>query len=425
MSGDAGVVAPDGEGGDAVVGEAIREVVERETGRDEEQRERIEQRYLALNQLQGTPDPFATALWRFWVSQHGPGWQDHKVLKCPLSIAKKPLDLELLWCEVNKRGGWEKVNATKMWSKIGKLFNPPPTCTNLSFITKKCYTEVLLPLEIVTRHEQVAVPGITLPATEAALLPEPRTYGSYKRHKSTGAVYGAVPKGARDYGEEIVGRQVKVFFKNLHKSFAGEVVKYDEEKSLHLIRYADGEEKWTDFKKERKWSFVSERLTRHALTAEREGPAAAEAAAAAQATAQAALKDADLLGSPYGEAVRVEKTTHQVPLVDESHNHTGVTIKVTNRSQPQMCGITQVEQAEDGFEIYALLPGLTLDDVSVSCSSDGKVVIEGNPKDSYTSDEVGLQPVHQTLQLPTKLQVDKTVAILTLHGLLYVKVHTL
>lgn len=390
-----------------------------------------------LNQLVGTHEPFADLLWRYWVSDHGPGYLEHKPLKCPLSIQKKPLDLWVLWNEVNKRGGYDHVSATKLWSTVGKFFNPPPTCTNLSFITKRCYTETLLPLEMGMRHDGLKPAGIVLPKSDESLVKEIRhsahaTYTNHKRNRSSSVQYGDYPKGKRYYGEEIVGKQVKVFWPKYRKTYQGEVAKFDENTHQHLIQYKDGEEKWTDFRKERKYSFVEDGIsTRRQATAgaSTEGPG--EEKRRLEQEEQQRRAAAEALGSPYdnnggGQEKRQGKTTHQVPVVDDSHNKTGVMIKVTNKfGPPQVCGITQVEEAEDGYEIYALLPGMTLDDISVSCSQDGKVVVDGSPKDMYTSDEVGLQPVHQTLQLPTKVNVERTVAILTLHGLLYVKIFSL
>ena len=43
-----------------------------------EEQEKI---YGHLNQLQGTSEPFASALWKFWISEIGPGHLESKVLK--------------------------------------------------------------------------------------------------------------------------------------------------------------------------------------------------------------------------------------------------------------------------------------------------------------------------------------------------------
>jgi len=399
---------------DAAMGDAIREELERQNEMTHE-----EQKFSVLNQLTGTNEAFAAALWRFWISEDGPGWQQHKVLKCPLSIAKRPVELERLWKEVNKRGGYDNINAHKLWSTVGKFFNPPPTCTNLSFIVKRCYTETLLPLEYALREGKI-VAGIELPEPDPSVMPEPRSQTpSQKRSRSNaGLQYGDYPKGKRVYGREIIGRHVKVFWPKYKKTYHGQVVDYSEETKNHLVHYKDGEQKWTNFATERRYSFVE--------------AGAARGAAADLSPQSLTGAGSDLLGSPY-DGAEEDRLDHplggdlprqyNIPLVDESHNRTGAIIKVSNTlGPPQVCGITQVEETEDGYEIFALLPGLTLDDVSVSCTQEGKVTLDGSPQDTYTSKEVGLQPIHQSLDLPAKLNVDKTIAILTLHGLLYIKV---
>lgn len=258
------------------------------------------------------------------------------------------------------------------------------------------YEDTLLDLEKAVKQGH-KVDGIVLPEVILEIRQQPPKQ----------SVSQTTTKVKKAHGPEIVGKHVKVYWPKFKKTYYGKVAQYDDKGQLHLVHYKDGEQKWTDFRKEKRYHFVQEREARKVQQQE----------------------DSDLLGSPYEIEEEPEvkrggrgRQAYSVPLVDDSHNKTGVMIRVNNKNgPPQVCGITQVQEVDDGYEIYAVLPGLTLDDVSVSCSPDGRVAIDGHSKDSNTTHEVGLQPVHQVLQLPAKLKVGKTVAILTLHGLLYVK----
>ena len=149
----------------------------------------------------------------------------------------------------------------------------------------------------------------------------------------------AKAKIKRAYGAEVIGKKVKVYWPKFKKTFYGVIEDYDEDQKLHLVSYRDGEQKWTNFREEKKYSFVQEKEARKVQKQE----------------------DSDLFGSPYEtEETEVKRGRGQysVPLVDDSHNKTGVMIRVSNKhGPPQVCGISQVEETDNGYEIYALLPG--------------------------------------------------------------------
>ncbi|RWR79269.1 high mobility group B protein 9-like protein isoform X2 [Cinnamomum micranthum f. kanehirae] len=55
----------------------------------------------------------------------------------------KGLDLHLLYVEVTKRGGLEKVIKEKRWKEVIAAFKFPPTTTSASFVLRKYYTSLL------------------------------------------------------------------------------------------------------------------------------------------------------------------------------------------------------------------------------------------------------------------------------------------
>jgi len=358
-----------------------------------------------LNRLEGTSEPFATALWNFWISDAGPGRLDNVVLKCPLSINKRPLDLQVLWHEVNIRGGYEDVKANKLWSTVGKSFFPPPSCTNLSYIVRNVYEATLFDLEGVIRKDGRSVDGIQMPETVLHHVSRTKASKPSKPSKAKGQSNLRTGKAAKDYGAEVIGRKVKVLWPRYRKWYSGVIVEYDDQFKSHLIHYNDGEQKWTDFRKESNFAFIAD---------DSRGTSKKQ-------------KDADLVQSSYktNERAALGEKQFSVPLIDDSHNDTGVRIRISNKSDTpkEGCGgVTKVMETDYGYEIFAMAPGFTLNDVSVSCNTKGKVALDCDPCDDAA---FVCSAIHQTLELGAKINVSKTIAMLTVHGLLYIKVPTL
>uniref|UniRef100_A0A7S2Z480 ARID domain-containing protein n=2 Tax=Eukaryota TaxID=2759 RepID=A0A7S2Z480_9CHLO len=402
--------------------------------------------------MEGTSPDFARHLWAFWMREdYGPGWLQEKPLKCPYLIARKPLDMAVLWHEVNRHGGYLMVTQCKHWRHIGKMFNPPPTCTNLSYLVKKCYEYCLLELEDVLRRELTEVEGIELPEVTVDLSefkPQRPTTKRVKTPKEGDGEarssqragtrrstlrYGSIPK---TYGEELIGKKIRIFWPTEKRDYNGKIIGYSKDTRSHLIEYSDGESYYTDLSKEEGRFTIFEggeaeegkEAKRRRVVSEthflkstpydalesrpRHEPAQQQLAAGGQGAAAAAAAVAK---------VSVTLTTRPVKVVDASgqrEDNANMTV-ASKYGDPQACGITQVKRADDGFEIYALLPGFTVDEVFVSCSEDGRVLLECK---AYGSEVDFLKPIEQMLKLDRKLDTKRTVAILTLHGLLYIKV---
>ncbi|XP_057974317.1 high mobility group B protein 9 isoform X2 [Malania oleifera] len=58
-------------------------------------------------------------------------------------IGGKELDLHVLYVEVTKRGGFDKVVVEKKWREVGSVFNFSPTTTSASFVLRKHYHALL------------------------------------------------------------------------------------------------------------------------------------------------------------------------------------------------------------------------------------------------------------------------------------------
>ncbi|XP_050365052.1 high mobility group B protein 9 [Argentina anserina] len=62
-------------------------------------------------------------------------------------IGGKELDLHMLYVEVTKRGGYEKVVEEKKWREVGTIFMFSPTTTSASFVLRKHYRSLLFSYE--------------------------------------------------------------------------------------------------------------------------------------------------------------------------------------------------------------------------------------------------------------------------------------
>ncbi|KAM7260487.1 hypothetical protein ACFE04_016228 [Oxalis oulophora] len=62
-------------------------------------------------------------------------------------ISGKELDLHVLYVEVTKRGGFEKVVADKKWREVGSVFMFSSTTTSASFVLRKHYFTLLFHYE--------------------------------------------------------------------------------------------------------------------------------------------------------------------------------------------------------------------------------------------------------------------------------------
>ncbi|KAL2468179.1 High mobility group B protein 9 [Forsythia ovata] len=62
-------------------------------------------------------------------------------------IGGKELNLHVLYIEVTKRGGYDKVVTDKKWREISGIFNFSPTTTSASYALRKHYSGLLLGFE--------------------------------------------------------------------------------------------------------------------------------------------------------------------------------------------------------------------------------------------------------------------------------------
>ncbi|KAJ0237476.1 AT-rich interactive domain-containing protein 6 [Hirschfeldia incana] len=90
----------------------------------------------------GTPEEQQEFL-RELATFHRENYLDYK----PLKFYGLPLNALKLWRAVIKLGGYEVVTTTKLWRQVGESFNPPKTCTTVSYTFRIFYEKALLEYE--------------------------------------------------------------------------------------------------------------------------------------------------------------------------------------------------------------------------------------------------------------------------------------
>ncbi|KAK8564154.1 hypothetical protein V6N12_036285 [Hibiscus sabdariffa] len=77
---------------------------------------------------------------------------------------KEDLNLLKLWRAVIKLGGYEQVTSCKLWRQVGESFNPPKTCTTVSWTFRIFYEKALL------EYEKHKIHGGMLPHSDAPFI---------------------------------------------------------------------------------------------------------------------------------------------------------------------------------------------------------------------------------------------------------------
>ncbi|KAJ2780313.1 hypothetical protein GGI15_003585 [Coemansia interrupta] len=105
---------------------------------------RFKTRIQQLNSLEGKTRSnlnYQDQLYRFHAQQGQP------LIKVP-QLDHRPIDLYDLRNEVASRGGYQKVNGSKMWAEIGRVLKyDRKTCTSMSNALKSTYQKIILPFE--------------------------------------------------------------------------------------------------------------------------------------------------------------------------------------------------------------------------------------------------------------------------------------
>ncbi|KAK9007858.1 hypothetical protein V6N11_074774 [Hibiscus sabdariffa] len=260
---------------------------------------------------------------------------------------KEDLNLLKLWRAVIKLGGYEQVTSCKLWRQVGESFNPPKTCTTMSWTFRIFYEKALL------EYEKHKMHGAVLPHSVPSLV-EPITVVSPPSDSTQAPGSGRAKRDA-------AARAAQSWHsKCVHDN--------SEDKSLSLTPKSDKPKKSASGSLKRKKPSATELVVRSA-------PA------------------------------KSKKLQLDTMVVDIGAPADWVKVNV--------------QKTANSYEVYALVPGLLREEVHVQSDPAGRLVISGEPKE--LDNPWGVTPFKKVVSLPSRIDPNKTSAVVTLHGQLFVR----
>ncbi|GMJ12963.1 hypothetical protein HRI_004965600 [Hibiscus trionum] len=262
---------------------------------------------------------------------------------------KEDLNLLKLWRAVIKLGGYEQVTSCKLWRQVGESFNPPKTCTTMSWTFRIFYEKALLEYEKYKMHGAVTA---VLPHSVPSLV-EPIRVVSPPPDSTQAPGSGRAKRDA-------AARAVKTWHpKRVHDS--------DEDKSSSPTPKSDKHPK------------KSGSLKRKKLSATELG----------------------VRSAPH----KPKKLQLDTMVVDIGAPADWVKVNV--------------QKTANSYEVYALVPGLLREEVHVQSDPAGRLVISGKPQE--LDNPWGVTSFKKVVSLPSRIDSNKTTAVVTLHGQLFVR----
>ncbi|KAL4351624.1 hypothetical protein GQ457_06G003740 [Hibiscus cannabinus] len=273
---------------------------------------------------------------------------------------KEDLNLLKLWRAVIKLGGYEQVTSCKLWRQVGESFNPPKTCTTVSWTFRIFYEKALL------EYEKHKIHGGMLPHSDAPFI-EPNGVetqaGSNQAPGSGRAKRDAAARAMRSWHSQRVLDNGEVCHPIIKDKISSPTLKSDRQlKNFGLLK--------------------------------RKKPSAMESGA-------------------RGSQLKATKqqTRHCFGRLDTM---------VVDIGSPADWVKVNVVKTVDCYEVYALVPGLLREEVHVQSDPAGRLVISGQPKE--LDNPWGVTPFKKVVSLPSRIDSHQTSAVVTLHGQLFVRV---
>ncbi|CAL5226175.1 g9003 [Coccomyxa viridis] len=305
-----------------------------------------------------------------------------------------------VWMAVLRNGGNEAVTDNKLWATIGRsVTSPPQGMTDLSHRVKSFYQKRLLPAEMELR----GAPESAVAAAAAAGASKGSRGRGMKRGGGRASIGNrkrpakAVPAGANLIGKRIlVLRTPPDSDPEWHigtiEDWLGEKhsVRFDSGDELQEVLLAEGAAGWRNATK------------RHEDEAEHFGGVVA---------------NPDSRKSRGSQMEADQDTSNQKSQSQATLEDGGVIIQETEAYKVREVN----ENGKRSFEAYIMTPGTTKDDIKVKCWPEGRLRIRAEPS-AQTEPWPKQVPVEHNIQLPCAVDPHSASALLTLHGLLFVKV---
>ncbi|KAL9403230.1 hypothetical protein Peur_000202 [Populus x canadensis] len=264
-----------------------------------------------------------------------------------------------LWRSVMRLGGYDKVTSCKLWRQVGESFNPPKTCTTISWTFRGFYEKVLLDYE---RH----ITNAGEPYIPVASKSEPKQLKPPKLSRSEPVHVDNQASGSGRTRRDAAARAMQGWH-SLRFLGNGEVSSpIIKDKNTVPVQKREKELKNIGLLKRKKPSYVE-----HAVK------------------------------SPRTKSARLD-------------------VEVTDIGAPADWVKINVQKTKDSFDVYALVPGLLREEVRVQSDPAGRLVISGEPE--HEDNPWGVAPFKKVVSLPSRIDPHQTTAVVTLHGQLYVRV---
>ncbi|XP_049355763.1 AT-rich interactive domain-containing protein 6-like [Solanum verrucosum] len=263
-----------------------------------------------------------------------------------------PLNCLKLWRSVIRLGGYDRVTGLKMWRQVGDSFNPPKTCTTISWTFRSFYEKLLL---------------------------------QYERHKTQNGelqVPIAPPPGSSGVDNEGSGYQISASGRAVRDSAARCRLGWQEQ---HLFGYGE----------------VAEPIVK-------------------DRSANYTPKSAKSLKTS-GSLKHLGQNEVEHPMkASETETSKPLDVQVVDVGPPADWVKINIRETNDSFEVYALVPGLSREEVQVQSDPAGRLVITGQP--NQFDNLWGVIGFKKVVTLPARIDQLRTNAVFTLHGCLHVHV---
>ncbi|GMJ06754.1 hypothetical protein HRI_004344600 [Hibiscus trionum] len=271
---------------------------------------------------------------------------------------KEDLNLLKLWRAVIKLGGYEQVTSCKLWRQVGESFNPPKTCTTVSWTFRIFYEKALLDYE---RHK---IHGGLIPHSDAPFI-EPNTV-------ETQAGNNQAPGSGRAK-RDAAARAMR---------------------SWHSQRVLDNGEVCHPI--------IKDKTSSPTLKSDRQ------------------LKNFGLLKRKKSSTMEPGARASHLKATKPQYSFGRLDTMVVDIGAPADWVKVNVQKTVDCYEVYALVPGLLREEVHVQSDPAGRLVISGQP--NQLDNPWGVTPFKKVVSLPSRIDAHQTSAVVTLHGQLFVRV---
>ncbi|CAK7357570.1 unnamed protein product [Dovyalis caffra] len=290
-----------------------------------------------------------------------------------------------LWRSVMRLGGYDKVTSCKLWRLVGESFNPPKTCTTVSWTFRGFYEKVLLDYE---RHiTNAGEPNIPIASKSEPKLPKPP-----KLPKSDPMHANSQASGSGRTRRDAAARAMQ---------------------GWHSLRFLGNGEVSSPI--------IKDKNTIPAQKREKELKNIGELQGLSISQFVSSLNQFPIFG-PLGSGLLKRKKPSYVEHAVKSPRTKSarLDVEVIDVGAPADWVKINVQKTKDSFEVYALVPGLLREEVRVQSDPAGRLVISGEPE--HEENPWGVAPFKKVVSLPSRIDPHQTTAVVTLHGQLYVRV---